>query len=121
MSCSQRDTRQSPVLPYWEAIEMSDMRRAVKTTGRIAVGVLAGIGLYILCVLIMFLLGGLFYSVTLGALLAGVVSLVIAAYLGVRKRETTSWPVVGGLVAFSLVWAVLAILDSPSTAFMWFR
>lgn len=100
---------------------MGYMRRAVKTTARFAIGVLAGIGLYVVCVLVMFLLGGLSYSVTLGALLAGVVSLVIAGYLGVRKRESAPWPIVGGLVAFSLIWAVLAILDSPSTAFMWFR
>lgn len=97
------------------------MRRRLTTIGQLGLGVLAGIGLYILCVLVMLILGGLTYSITLGALLAGVVSILIATYLVVRKRDTTSWPIIGGLVSFSVTWAVLAILDSPSTAFMWFR
>jgi len=97
------------------------MRRIAATAGKLGVGVLAGIGLYLLCVLVMFAFGGLTYSITLGALLAGAVSLVIAVYFAVRKRESTSWPIIGGLVAFSLLWAILAALDSPSTAFMWLR
>lgn len=97
------------------------MRQKLTTIGQLGIGILAGIGLYVVCVLVMFVLGGLTYSITLGALLAAVVSLFIAAYLVLRKRETTAWPIVGGLVIFSLTWAVLAILDSPSTAFMWLR
>jgi ABC-type lipoprotein release transport system permease subunit len=100
---------------------MGPMKRTVSVTGLVGLGILAALGLYVVCVLVTFILGGLFYSVTLGAIVAAFVALVILAYLWGRRRNATSWPVVVAMVASQLAIAALAIQDSPSTALMLFR
>ena len=97
------------------------MKRTVSVTGLVGLGILAALGLYVVCVLVTFILGGLFYSVTLGAIVGAFVALVILAYLWGRRRNATSWPVVVAMVASQLAIAALAIQDSPSTALMLFR
>lgn len=82
---------------------------------------MAGNPLYLVCVLVTFLLGGIYYSVTLSVLLAPAVSAVIMAYRWLRRRPATSWPMVGAMVTVQVAIAALAVQDSPSTALMWLR
>lgn len=98
---------------------MTSVKRALSTPGMLCLGVLAAVGIYLACVLVTFLLGGLFYSVTLGAMVAPVIAFAILAYRWTRRRATTAWPLVTAMVVTQVVFAALAFLDSPSTALMW--
>jgi hypothetical protein len=100
---------------------MSSVKRALSTAGMLCLGVLAALGIYVACGLVTFLLGGLFYSVTLGAIVAPVVAFAILAYRWTWRRTDTSWPMLGAMMVVQLVIAVLAVHDSPSTALMWLR
>lgn len=100
---------------------MTSAKQAGSIAAKLGLGVLAGIGIYLVCVLVTYLLGGMYYSVTLGALVALAVSVVILAYRWMRRRTATSWPMVGAMVAVQVVIAALAVQDSPSTALMWLR
>lgn len=97
------------------------MKRTLSTTGLIGLGVLAAIVLYVLCVLVTFVLGGLFYSVSLGAVVAPVVALAILLYLWFWRRDATSWPIVVTMLVVQIGIAALAFHDSPSTALMLFH
>jgi hypothetical protein len=97
------------------------MKRALSMTGLIGLGVLAALVLYVVCVLVTFLLGGLFYSVSLGAVFAPVVALAILGYLWVWRRDATSWPIVVTMLVVQIVIAAFAFHDSPSTALMLVR
>lgn len=59
--------------------------------------------------------------VTLGAIVAPVVAFAILVYRWMRRRTTTSWPLVTAMVVTLVVIAGLAFLDSPSTASMLFH
>ncbi|TQR88020.1 hypothetical protein D8S82_02840 [Mycobacterium hodleri] len=97
------------------------MKRTLSTAGFAGMGVLAAVVLYVVCVVAVSLLGGLFYSMTLGAMLAAVVALLIGFYLWTRRRRNTSGPLVVAMLGAQVVIAGLAIHDSPSTALMLFR
>ena len=97
------------------------MKRALSTAGFVGMGVLAAVALYVVCVVAVFLLGGLFYSMTLGAVLAVVVALLIVLCLWTRRRDTTSGPLAVAMLGSQIVIACLAIYDSPSTALMLFH
>lgn len=100
---------------------MASTKDASRIAAKLGLGVSAGIGIYLACVLVTVLLGGMYYSVTLGALVALAVSVVILAYRWMRRRSTTSWSLVGAMVGVQVVIAALAVRDSPSTALMWLR
>jgi len=100
---------------------MTTVKRALSATGMVSLGVLAAVGIYLACVVVTFLLGGWVYSVTLGAQLAPLIAAVIVIYRWTRRRSTTSWPMMSAMVATQVVLAVMAFLDSPSTATMWFH
>ena len=80
---------------------MTSAKQAGSIAAKLGLGVLAGIGIYLVCVLVTYLLGGMYYSVTLGALVALAVSVVILAYRWMRRRTATSWPMVGAMVCQS--------------------
>ncbi|CAA0091657.1 Uncharacterised protein [Mycolicibacterium vanbaalenii] len=100
---------------------MTTVKRALSTSGMLCLGVLAATGIYLACVLVTFMLGGMFYSITLGAMVAPVVAFVIFAYRWTRRRATTAWPLMTAMVVTQVVIAAAAFLDSPSTATMWFH
>lgn len=100
---------------------MTTVKHALSTAGMVCLGVFAAVGIYLTCVLVTFILGGMFYSVTLGAMVAPVVAVAIFAYRWTRRRPTTAWPLVTVMVVTQVVIAALAFLDSPPTASMWFR
>ena len=67
---------------------MSSVKRALSMAGVLGLGVLAAIGIYLACAVVTVLSGGMFYSVTLGAVVAPVVAIVIVIYRwtgGVRQ------------------------------------
>lgn len=97
------------------------MKRTPSTAGFVGVGVLAAVALYVVCVVATTLLGGLFYSMTLGAMLAVVIALLIGLYLWTRRRHNTSGRLLVAMLGAQIVIAGLAIHDSPSTALMLFR
>lgn len=100
---------------------MTSVRHALSTAGFVCLGVIAAFGSYLACVVITLLLGGLFYSVTLGAMVAPVITFAIFVYRWTRRRTTTPWPLVTAMVVTQVVIAGLAFLDSPSAALMLFR
>lgn len=100
---------------------MSSVKRALSTAGMLGLGVLAAIGIYLACVVATFLAGGWVYSITLGAQVAPVIAMAIVIYRWTRRRATTSWSMMAAMVATQVVLAVLAFLDSPSAALMWFH
>lgn len=85
----------------------------------LGLGVFTALGIYAACVLVIFLLGGSFYSVTLGAVAAPVVALVVLIYRWRRRPAVTSWPMIATMMVTQIVIAAFAIQDSPSTALMW--
>ena len=97
----------------------------VKTVPRMAkmvcLGVAAAVAIYVACVLVTFVLGGMLYSVTLGAMVAPAVAIAIVGYRWTWRRATTAWPLLISMVTTQVVIAALAFLDSPSTALMWFH
>jgi hypothetical protein len=97
------------------------MKRTLSTAGFVGTGVLAAVALYVVCIVVMSLLGGLFYSMTLGAVLALIVALLIVLCLWIRRRHTISGPLVVAMLGSQIVIAGLAIYDSPSSALMLFR
>jgi hypothetical protein len=97
------------------------MKRTLSTVGFAGMGVLAAGALYVVCVVVTSLLGGLFYAMTFGAMLAVVVALIIVLCLWIRPRHNISGPAVVGMLGSQIVIACLAIHDSPSTALMLFR
>jgi hypothetical protein len=97
------------------------MKRTLSTAGFVGMGVLAAVALYVMCVVVTSLLGGLFYSMTLGAMLAVVVALIIVLCVWIRRRHTISGPLVVAMLGSQIVIACLAIHDSPSTALMLFH
>ena len=97
------------------------MKRTLSTAGFVGTGVLAAVALYVVCIVVMSLLGGLFYSMTLGAVLAVIVAPIIVLCLWNRRRHNTSGTLVVAMLGSQIVIAGLAIHDSPSTALMLFR
>jgi hypothetical protein len=87
----------------------------------LSLGVLAALGIYAACVLATFLFGGLFYSVTLGAVVAPMVAFAIFIYRWKWRRARTSWPMIGAMGVTQVLIAALAIQDSPTTALMWLK
>jgi len=106
---------------WWGVTDVTTVKHALSTAAMVCLGVAAAVGVYLACVLVTFVLGGMFYSMTLGAMVAPVVAFAIFAYRWTRRRETTTWPLVTAMVVTNVVIAALAFLDSPSTALMWFR
>jgi hypothetical protein len=102
-------------------ISMVSVKSAVSSAGVLCLGVLAALGIYAACVLVTFVLGGSFYSMTLGAVVAPVVILVIVFYRWMWRRAVTSWPTIAAMAVTQVVIAALAVQDSPSAAFMWFH
>jgi hypothetical protein len=100
---------------------MTTVKRALCATGMFGLGILAAIGIYLACVIVAFLLGGLFYSLTLGGLIAPLVAVVIVIYRWTRRRSTTSWPMMSAMVATQVTLAVWLFLESPSLTRTWFH
>ena len=97
------------------------MKRTLSTAGFVGMGVLAAVALYVVCVVVMSLLGGLFYAMTLGAVLAMIVALIIVLCVWIRRRHNISGPLVVAMLGSQIVIAGLAVHDSPSTVLMLFH
>jgi hypothetical protein len=100
---------------------MSYMKRTLSMAGMLTAGVVAAFGIYLVCVVAMFLAGGWVYSIALGAQLAPVVTIAIGIYCWTRRRDSTLWPLMAAMTATQLVLAALGFLDNSSAATLLFR
>jgi hypothetical protein len=92
---------------------------AASKTGMLVLGVLAAIGIYLVCVVATFLAGGWVYSIALAAYVAPVIAWAIVIYRWTRRRSATSWPMVAAMMTTQVVFAtVVAFLDSSSAALL---
>lgn len=82
---------------------MTSAKHAGSIAAKLGLGVFAAIGNYLVCVLVTYLLGGMYYSVTLVALVALSVSVAILTYRWVRRRTATSWSMVGAMMPVQAV------------------
>jgi hypothetical protein len=101
------------------------MKRLLTAVLLIALGALAGLGLYAISVVILFAVGFSFYAVSAGVLLAFLLCLIGTpiSYFRLRQRgpQFTERLVIflAGMLVFLAAFSLDVIIETPHTVFPW--